>query len=568
MNLIVQRRIYSMSKNDWWKKSVVYQVYPKSYQDSNGDGIGDLPGLTSRLSYIKDLGADVIWLNPVYKSPDQDNGYDISDYRSIQPAYGTMADFDELLQKAHTIGLKIIMDLVVNHTSDQHEWFQESKKSKDNPYRDYYIWRDPVDGHEPNNWGSYFSGSVWKFDKTTGQYYLHLFADGQPDLNWENPQVRDEVWSLMRFWLDKGVDGFRMDVINLISKPAGLPDGQKAEDERYADAGKMVADGPRLNEFLQEMNQKVLSKYDVMTVGEMPGSTPEDAIKYTGLDANELNMVFQFDHVGLEPNPDPRLGKWNDQPIKLVELKQSLSNWETKLDGKGWNSLYWNNHDQPRAVSRFATDNPKYRVKAAKMLGTTLHMMQGTPYVYEGEELGMTNVHYEKLAQYEDLESINAYRELVEDEKIIDSESMLKYLSYKSRDNARTPMQWDQTKNAGFTSGKPWFSLNPNFDEINARNQIEDSDSVFSYYKKLIRLRHQYDIIVYGSYELLDPEDTEVFAYKRRYNDETLLVISNFTDKELTRDYDQKQGATLIGNYSDDQNMELRPYESKVYLLK
>lgn len=557
-----------MANSDWWKKSVVYQVYPRSYQDSNNDGIGDLPGLTSRLEYIKDLGADVIWLNPIYKSPDKDNGYDISDYRSIQPQYGTMADFDELLQKAHVLGLKIMMDLVVNHTSDQHKWFQESRKSKDNPYRDYYVWRDPVDGHAPNNWGSYFNGSTWKFDETTGQYYLHLFAEGQPDLNWENPKVRDEVWNIMRFWLDKGVDGFRMDVINLISKPAGLPDGQKAPDEKYADVGKVVADGPRLNEFLQEMNQKVLSKYDVMTVGEMPDSTPEDAIKYTGLDSHELNMVFQFDHVGLAGNPDQRLGKWYDQPIKLTELKQSLSKWETELNGKGWNSLYWNNHDQPRVVSRFATDDPKFRVRAAKMLGTTLHMMQGTPYVYEGEELGMTNVHYTKLSQYEDLESLNAYHEFVDDEKIVEAEPMLKYLSYKSRDNARTPMQWDSNQNAGFTSGKPWFDLNPNYQEINARDQIEDSDSVFSYYKKLIELRHNSDLIIYGDYELLDPDDEEVFAYKRRYNGETLLVISNFTDQKVTRDYGQHDGKLLIGNYSDDENMEIRPYESKVYLFK
>jgi len=557
-----------MAKSDWWKKSVVYQVYPRSYQDSNGDGIGDLPGLTSRLPYIKDLGADVIWLNPIYKSPDKDNGYDISDYRSIQPAYGTMDDFDKMLQEAHTLGLKIVMDLVVNHTSDQNKWFQESKKSKDNPYRDYYIWRDPVDGHEPNNWGSYFNGSTWKFDETTGQYYLHLFADGQPDLNWENPKVRDEVWNVMRFWLDKGVDGFRMDVINLISKPAGLPDGKKAPDEKYASIGKLVADGPRLNEFLHEMNDKVLSKYDVMTVGEMPDSTPEDAIKYTGLDSHELNMVFQFDHVGLAGNDDPRLGKWSDKKVNLVELKHSLSKWETELNGKGWNSLYWNNHDQPRTVSKFGNDDPKYRVRAAKMLGTTLHMMQGTPYVYEGEDLGMTNVHYTKLSQYEDIESLNSYREFVEDEKIIDKDTMLKYMSARSRDNARTPMQWDENKHSGFTSGEPWFALNPNYKDINARDQIEDKNSVFTYYKKLIQLRHDSDLIVYGDYELLDPEDNEVFAYKRRYNGETLLVISNFTYQELTRDYGQSQGKQLISNYADDKNMELRPYESKVYLFK
>jgi Glycosidases len=557
-----------MAKSDWWKKSVVYQVYPRSYQDSNGDGIGDLPGLTSRLPYIKNLGADVIWLNPIYKSPDKDNGYDISDYRNIQSAYGTMDDFDEMLQKAHDLGLKIMMDLVVNHTSDQNKWFQESKKSKDNPYRDYYVWRDPVDGHEPNNWGSYFNGPAWKLDETTGQYYLHLFADGQPDLNWENPKVRDEVWNIMRFWLDKGVDGFRMDVINLISKPTGLPDGPKKPNERYANITKFVPDGPRLNEFLQEMNKKVLSKYDVMTVGEMPGSTPEDAIKYTGLDSNELNMVFQFDHVDLSSNPDQRLTKWNDKPVKLIELKQSLSKWETALDGKGWNSLYWNNHDQPRTVSRFATDDPKYRVKAAKMLGTTLHMMQGTPYVYEGEEIGMTNVHYTKLSQYEDVESLNAYKEYVEDEKIVDKDTMLKYLSHMSRDNARTPMQWDESSNAGFTKGKPWFALNPNYNKINAKECLEDKDSIFYYYKKLIELRHSSDLIIYGDYELLDPNDDKVFAYKRHYDGKTLLVISNFTSDDLSRDYGQDKGDLLIGNYQDDKVNDLRAYESKVYLFK
>ena len=553
----------------WWQGSVVYQVYPRSYQDSDGDGIGDLAGLTQRLPYIKKLGADVIWLNPIYRSPDKDNGYDISDYQAIQPAYGTMADFDKMLATAHQTGLKILMDLVVNHTSDQHKWFQESRKSKDNPYSDYYIWRDPVDGHEPNNWGSYFSGGTWTYEPQRGQYYLHLFAPGQPDLNWENPKVRQEVWSLMRFWLDKGVDGFRMDVINLISKPAGLPNAPVAPGAKYGNSEALVSDGPRLNEFLQEMNREVLSHYDVMTVGEMPGSTPEDAITYTGLDANELNMVFQFEHVGLAANPDQRLGKWNDQPVKLLDLKRALSRWQTGLDGKGWNSLYWNNHDQPRAVSRFATDDPKYRVRAAKMLGTTLHMLQGTPYVYEGEELGETNVHYTQLSDYEDLESLNAYRQNVEEDHLVDAPTMLRYLANISRDNARTPMQWDASTHAGFTTGTPWFGLNPNYPEINAADQVNDPDSVFTYYQQLINLRHNSDLIVLGSYEELDPDDAQVFAYRRHYNGQTLLVISNFTAETLTRDYDQAHAdQRLIGNYSDDQGITLRPYETKVYLFK
>ena len=556
-----------MAYSDWWKKTVVYQVYPKSFQDSNNDGIGDLPGITSRLPYIKRLGADVIWLNPVYKSPDKDNGYDISDYCAIQLNYGSMSDFDEMLEKAHALGLKIMMDLVVNHTSDQHKWFQESRKSKDNPYRNYYIWRDPVDGHEPNNWGSRFDGSAWEFDETTDQYYLHLYTKEQPDLNWDNPKVRQEVWNLMRFWLDKGVDGFRMDVINLISKPEGLPDGNKKAGAKYGGTG-LVANGHRLNEFLEEMNAEVLSKYDVMTVGEMPGSTPKEAIKYAGLKENKLNMVFQFNHMNISSNPDKRLGHWNDEPIDLVDLKKVLSKWEIALDGKGWNSLYWSNHDQSRAVSRFATDDPKYRVLAAKMLGTTLHMLQGTPYVYEGEEIGMTNAHFTELSQYEDVQSLNAYKEFVEIEKIVDKETMLKYLAYRTRDNARTPMQWNRNNNSGFTEGTPWLAVNSNYSQINVEENLADSNSVFYYYQKLIELRHNSDLIVYGDYAVIDMEDEEVFTYRRRYNDETLLVINNFADHEVIRDYGQENGALLIGNYADDKNTKLRPYESKVYLLK
>lgn len=551
----------------WWQDSVVYQIYPMSFQDSNNDGIGDLPGIKQRLPYLKKLGVDVIWLNPIYESPNKDNGYDIADYEAINPMYGTMADFDQLLEATHKSGIKLLMDLVVNHTSDQHRWFQESKKSQDNQYADYYIWRDPVDGHEPNNWGAAFGGSAWTYVPERGQYYLHLFAPGQPDLNWENPDVRESIWSLMRFWLDKGVDGFRMDVINLISKPAGLPDAPAPAN--YATVEKMVADGPKLNDYLHEMNDKVLSHYDVMTVGEMPSSKPEDAIEYTGLKSNELNMVFQFEHVSLSSNPDKRLGKWNDAPVKLTDLKRALSRWQVELDGQGWNSLYWNNHDQPRAVSRFANDDPKYRVRAAKMLGTTLHMMQGTPYVYEGEELGMTNVHYTSLDQYEDLESINSYHELVGENKFVDGKTMLKYLANVSRDNARTPMQWDAKENAGFSKVKPWFALNPNYTEINVAGELEDPESVFYYYQKLIALRHDSELIRYGTYEEIDPQDAEVFAYRRHYEGQTLLVLSNFTDQTVTRDYDQANATErLIGNYEDDQGTTLRPYESKVYVFK
>ncbi|AVI93376.1 Oligo-1,6-glucosidase [Oenococcus oeni] len=556
-----------MSKKQWFKDTVVYQVYPMSFQDSNNDGIGDLPGITKRLDYIKKLGADVIWLNPIYESPNKDNGYDIANYRAINPEYGSMNDFDDLLNKAHQLNLKIMMDLVVNHTSDQHHWFQESKKSKDNPFADFYIWRDPVDGHEPNNWLAAFGGSAWTYVPERKQYYLHLFATGQPDLNWENPDVRQAVFDIERFWLDKGVDGFRMDVINLISKPKGLPDVPEP-----ATAGKtmdFVADGHRLNEFLSQMNSEVLSKYDTITVGEMPGSTTEDAIKYTGLNSHELNMVFQFEHVGLSPNPDVRLGKWNDQPVKLTELKASLNRWQTGLDGKGWNSLYWNNHDQPRAVSRFGNDDPKYRVLSAKMLATTLHLMQGTPYVYQGEELGMTNAHFTKLNQYEDIESINFYHELVEQEKIVDGPTMLKYLANISRDNARTPMQWNDKNNAGFSSAKPWFALNPNYKSINVEDSLADKNSVFYYYQKLIKLRHNNEIIKYGSFKEIDPDDDQVYAYRRHYEGKTLLIISNFTDKIVSRDYGQSNASSLlIDNYEDDKVNELRPYEAKAYLFK
>ncbi len=554
-----------MSKQ-WFKDSVVYQIYPRSFQDSNNDGIGDLNGIKSRLSYLKKLGVDVLWLNPIYRSPDKDNGYDIADYETIQDVYGTMDDFDSLLSDVHSHGMKLLMDLVVNHTSDQHEWFQESKKSKDNPFSDFYIWRDPVDGHEPNNWSSFFSGSTWTYVPERKQYYLHLFAPAQPDLNWENPEVRQHVYSLMKFWLDKGVDGFRMDVINLISKPNGLPN---IPGVKSGNPGKIVADGPKLNDYLKEMNKEVLSHYDVMTVGEMPDSSPKDAIKYTGLDSNELNMVFQFQHVSLSPNPDQRLGKWNNVPVKLTELKKALNRWQKELDGKGWNSLYWNNHDQPRAVSRFGNDDDEYRIISAKMLGTTLHLMQGTPYIYEGEEIGMTNAHYTDLDQYEDLESINAYHELVDQEKIVDKSTMLKYLSNISRDNARTPMQWNDKNNAGFSSVKPWFALNHNYRLINVEDSLANKNSVFYYYQKLIKLRHDNKIIKYGTFEEIDPDDDQVYAYRRHYEGVTLLVISNFTDKIISRDYGQSNDSTLlIDNYDDDKITELRPYEAKAYLFK
>ena len=548
----------------WWKESVVYQIYPRSFNDSNGDGIGDLNGITEKLDYLKNLGIDVIWLSPVYQSPNDDNGYDISDYQAIMKEFGTMEDFDCMLAAAHERGIKIVMDLVVNHTSDEHAWFMESRKSKDNPYRDYYIWREGKDGKEPNNWGSCFSGSAWVYDEATDMYYLHLFSKKQPDLNWENPKVRDEVFSMMDWWCQKGIDGFRMDVISMISKVEGLPDG-KVSDGLHGDPSPFVQNGPRVHEYLQEMNQRVLSKYDLLTVGECPGVTVEEAQRYASDKGTELGMVFQFEHMGLD---EGEFSKWSDRKIKLTDLKENLTKWQNGLDGKAWNSLYWCNHDQPRVLSRFGNDSKEYREVSAKMLGTCLHMMQGTPYVYQGEELGMTNVPFKSIDDFRDIESIRAYQEYVES-GIIDKEDMMRFLCYKSRDNARTPMQWNSGKNAGFTEGTPWIMVNPNYKEINAEEQVDRADSVFNYYKKLIELRHKEEVIVYGHYELLMPESEELYVYTRELENEKILVICNFTEKEVkyTLPEEFENGKILISNYdkmSADAEMELKPYEAVV----
>ena len=548
----------------WWKESVVYQIYPRSFNDSNGDGIGDLNGITEKLDYLKNLGIDVIWLSPVYQSPNDDNGYDISDYQAIMKEFGTMEDFDCMLAAAHERGIKIVMDLVVNHTSDEHAWFMESRKSKDNPYRDYYIWREGKDGKEPNNWGSCFSGSAWVYDEATDMYYLHLFSKKQPDLNWESPKVRDEVFSMMDWWCQKGIDGFRMDVISMISKVEGLPDG-KVSDGLHGDPSPFVQNGPRVHEYLQEMNQRVLSKYDLLTVGECPGVTVEEAQRYASDKGTELGMVFQFEHMGLD---EGEFSKWSDRKIKLTDLKENLTKWQNGLDGKAWNSLYWCNHDQPRVLSRFGNDSKEYREVSAKMLGTCLHMMQGTPYVYQGEELGMTNVPFKSIDDFRDIESIRAYQEYVES-GIIDKEDMMRFLCYKSRDNARTPMQWNSGKNAGFTEGTPWIMVNPNYKEINAEEQVDRADSVFNYYKKLIELRHKEEVIVYGHYELLMPESEELYVYTRELENEKILVICNFTEKEVkyTLPEEFENGKILISNYdkmSADAEMELKPYEAMV----
>jgi len=556
-----------MATMQWWQKAVVYQVYPRSFQDSNGDGIGDLPGITSRLDYIKQLGADVVWLNPIYQSPGVDNGYDISDYEAINPEFGTMADFDQLLAQLHQRGLKLMMDIVVNHTSNQHHWFIESAKSRDNPYADYYIWRDPVDGHAPTNWGSFFSGSTWTYVPARQQYYLHSFAVEQPDLNWENPKLRQAVYDMMNFWVKKGVDGFRLDVINLISKPTDFVDGQPNPGEPYADVGPIIANGHRLSAFLQEMHAQVLAGADLITVGETPNATITDAQQSAGLTTNELNLVFEFEHMNLDGNPDPALGKWHDQPVSLVALKQSLSKWQTGLHGKAWNSLYWNNHDQPRVVSRFGNDDPKYRIVSAEMLATMLHGLQGTPYIYEGEEIGMTNAHFTQLSDYKDLESLNAYHHLVDEEHRLSGTQMLADLAHMSRDNARTPMQWDASLNAGFSTGTPWLPVNRNYPQLNVQQTLAAPNSIFAYYQQLIQLRHTNPILTTGDYQLLDADDGAVYAYLRTAGDQHLLVICNFTAHDQVRDYDQlpSDAQRLIGNYADDQGATLRPYEAKIY---
>lgn len=552
----------------WWKESVVYQIYPRSFCDSNGDGIGDLNGITSKLDYLKELGVDVIWLSPVYKSPNDDNGYDISDYQDIMDEFGTMEDFDRMLATAHEKGIKIMMDLVVNHTSDEHKWFIESRKSTDNPYRDYYIWRPAKeDGSLPNNWGSCFSGPAWEYDKTTDMYFLHLFSKKQPDLNWDNPVVRQEVFDMMNWWLEKGVDGFRMDVISLISKEQPeLPDKEPGING-YA-TFNVSANGPHVHEYLQEMRQKALNNADTITVGECSGVTLEEAKKYARSDEKELNMVFQFEHMDVDS--DEKAGKWTTRKMDLRDLKKILTRWQKGLQDIAWNSLYWENHDQPRSVSRFGNDSDEYREISAKMLATCIHMMQGTPYVYQGEELGMTNCPFNTLENFRDLESINAFHELTEQGKMTEEE-MMAAIGYKGRDNARTPMQWDDSANAGFSGADatPWIMVNPNYTKINAKDQVSREDSVFKYYQKLIRLRHESDLIVYGTYDLILDDDKDIYAYIRTLGDEKLIVYCNFSEntRELELPEEFTDGKILISNYNDakvSEKITLRPYEAIV----
>lgn len=551
----------------WWKEAVVYQIYPRSFMDSNGDGVGDLQGIISRLDYLKYLGIDVIWLSPVYRSPNDDNGYDISDYQDIMEEFGTMEDFDALLSAAHERGLKIVMDLVVNHTSDEHKWFVESRKSADNEYRDYYIWRKGRDAQTPpNNWGSCFGGSAWQYEEATDMYYLHLFSKKQPDLNWDNPKVRREVFDMMTWWCDKGIDGFRMDVISMISKTKELPDGEV--NGLYGDFSPYCVHGPNVHKYLQEMNEKVLSRYDIMTVGETAGVTTKQAKQYAGEHTGELNMVFQFEHV----ESDGKYGKWTDEKMPLTALKKILSRWQTELYGQAWNSLFWDNHDQPRAVSRFGDDRPAFREASAKMLATCLHMMQGTPYIYQGEELGMTNYPFQSPDDFRDIESINAYQEWCGDGPL-SHDVFWPCILFKSRDNARTPMQWDDSAQAGFTAGTPWIAVNPNYKEINARAETADPGSVFHYYRKLIALRKQNPVMVYGKYEAMMEDSEELFVYTRTLEREKLLVVCSFCDHETAFTIpDTFQGAScLISNmertYADGE-ITLKPYEAFVLHMK
>ena len=537
----------------WWHQSVVYQIYPRSFQDSNHDGIGDIRGIISRLDYLKELGIDVIWLSPVYQSPNDDNGYDISDYQAIHPDFGTMADMDDLIEQAKERGIRIVMDLVVNHTSDEHKWFVEARKNKDNPYRDYYVWRDPVDEKEPNGMRSTFSGPAWEFDEETGQYYLHLFSKKQPDLNWENEAVRREVYDMMNFWIDKGIGGFRMDVIDLIGK---IPDQE------------ITGNGPKLHDYLQEMNQQTFGAADLLTVGETWGATPEIAKAYSHPDRHELSMVFQFEHVGLDQQEGK--DKWDLKALSIPELKAVLSKWQVSLGEEGWNSLFWNNHDLPRIVSRWGNDG-EYRRQSAKMFAILLHMMKGTPYIYQGEEIGMTNYPIADISEADDIETINMYHERLAEG--YSKESLLASINAKGRDNARRPVQWDSSNQAGFTNGTPWLAVHPNYQTINVADSLADEDSIFYTYQKLIQLRKEHPIIVYGSYTLLLEEDPVIFAYLREFEGKRWLVCANFSEEvqNLQLEVDETESKPIIQNYQRDfydlSELVLQPYETFVVEL-
>ncbi len=555
-------------KKIWWKENVIYQIYPRSFNDSNADGIGDLRGIIEKLDYIKDLGVDIIWLGPSFKSPNDDNGYDISDYYDIMDEFGTMADFDELLEGLHSRGIKLLMDLVVNHTSDEHNWFEESRKSKDNPYRDYYCWKPPAaDGGPPNNWISFFAGSAWEFDELTGEYYLHLFTKKQPDLNWENPKVREEVYKLMRFWLDKGIDGFRMDVIPLISKRLDFADGEVSNFTNLI--ANTYSNGPRVHEFIHEMHQEVLQHYDIMTVGEGPGITKEIGNLYVGESRKELSMIFHLDHMFMDYGDK---GKFYPKPITLPNIKKIFNEWDEATGEDGWVSIFLDNHDFARIVSRFGNDK-EYRKTSAKMLSILLLTLRGTPCIYQGSELGMTNVNFDSIEDYRDVETLNLYEEAKANGE--DMEAFMKAIHEKGRDNVRTPMHWDDSENAGFTKGTPWIKLNPNYPEINVEEALADSNSIFYFYKKMLAFRKEHSTFVYGKYKDLDPSHEKIYAYRRSDENKTFVVVLNFSSETVDFKLPEYYGGLelCISNYDiidngDLENIKVMPWEGRIYLKK
>ncbi|CAH6801801.1 trehalose-6-phosphate hydrolase [Vibrio chagasii] len=559
----------AMTEHDesWWKTATIYQIYPKSFCDSGSKGTGDIKGIISKLDYLKHLSVDAIWLTPVYASPMIDNGYDISDYYAINPQFGTMEDFDLLLAEAHQRGIRIVMDIVVNHTSTEHVWFQSALGDKNSPYRDYYIWKDPVDGQAPTNWQSKFGGNAWELDEATGQYYLHLFAKEQADLNWENPVVREEVKDVISFWAEKGVDGFRLDVINLISKQQDFPNDDIGDGRRF------YTDGPRVHEYLKEISEAVFQKYGSVTVGEMSSTTLEHCQQYSNVDNSELSMVFNFHHLKVDYTNGE---KWTNAPFDFLQLKSIFNHWQTGLNGKGWGALFWCNHDQPRVVSRLGNDQ-QYRVESAKMLAASVHMMQGTPYIYQGEEIGMTNPGYTDISQYRDVESTNMYDIMVNRDGVA-HQDMMAILAQKSRDNSRTPMQWNSEPYAGFSQAQPWLDVANNYSEINAEQALEDKDSVFYFYKSLIELRKQVPVITDGSYQDLLPEHPSVFAYSRESEEQTLLCINNYygegSECTLPERFDMTNAKCLLSNYQEtdgsvtSHHQVLRPYETRILLIE
>ncbi|PMM41903.1 alpha,alpha-phosphotrehalase [Vibrio splendidus] len=559
----------AMTEHDesWWKTATIYQIYPKSFCDSGSKGTGDIKGIISKLDYLKRLSVDAIWLTPVYASPMIDNGYDISDYYAINPQFGTMQDFCLLLSEAHQRGIRIVMDIVVNHTSTDHAWFQSALGDKNSPYRDYYIWKDPVDGQAPTNWQSKFGGNAWELDEATEQYFLHLFAKEQADLNWENSVVREEVKDVISFWAEKGVDGFRLDVINLISKQQDFPNDDIGDGRRF------YTDGPRVHEYLKEISEAVFQKYGSVTVGEMSSTTLEHCQKYSNIDNSELSMVFNFHHLKVDYTNGE---KWTNAPFDFLQLKSIFNHWQTGLNGKGWGALFWCNHDQPRVVSRLGNDQ-QYRIESAKMLAASVHMMQGTPYIYQGEEIGMTNPGYTEISQYRDVESTNMY-DIMVNRNGVTHEDMMAILAQKSRDNSRTPMQWNSETYAGFSQSQPWLDVANNYTEINAEQALEDKNSVFYFYKSLIELRKEVPVITHGSYQDLLPEHPSVFAYSRESDNQTLICINNYYGEEaecvLPERFDMSKAKSLLSNYQAANtsgvlhHQVLRPYETRILLIE